>query len=116
MDFNEIRAQEARGAYQHTLPYGSARTQPLAHRAYMDEEGEIRARFEQDCREATEAALDGWHFSDTAWQKFFAYAWEEGHASGYYEVVTVLENLVDLVADLLKDGMLNLKREVSREG
>lgn len=74
-------------AYKNTLPYKADRE------AYRTRQRELDAFFKADA--LAEAGLTNHPKADKAW----AMAWDRGHASGYQDVMSELEDLAELLLD-----------------
>ena len=75
------------GKYNNTLPWGKQGER----RAYHEEEARLTALFKKDC--LAELGLVAHPKADLLFSK----AWENGHASGYSDVLYWMQYLSDLI-------------------
>jgi hypothetical protein len=77
--------------YKNNLPYASRHEDVKTWQAYQKEDARVHTLFEKDLFEdlgITDHPKKGLLFSK---------AWEMGHSSGYHEVYTVAQDLVELI-------------------
>lgn len=78
-------------AYQNTLPYARRNADHEVHAAYQAEEARLHDEFRRDA--LAELEITDHPKADLLFSK----AWEMGHAYGYSEVWSYMQDLVDLV-------------------
>ena len=69
--------------------------------AYMVEDGRLYMEFVTDARSYVEDEVDK-TLTAKQWKAIFHKAWEDGHSSGYNDVLNHLSDLVDIVKVFLK--------------
>lgn len=94
----DMYAAIVNGDYNSKLPYyfGNEKVpagvdMKAANEAYRADQAVLYAQFKTDALEYV--GLAGHPKADKVW----AYAWEEGHSSGYHSVLQVLEEVAELV-------------------
>jgi hypothetical protein len=117
-DVRTVWEKIEQGAYRNLKPFPNPamrKTDPELHRSmwnsYHAGEQEARARFWTDVEEeyGTKGSL--------LWAPLRELAWERGHSSGYYEVLTMYADLVDkLQPDLVKlsKSLADTERELAQ--
>ncbi|MCK5235610.1 MAG: hypothetical protein KAR06_01385 [Deltaproteobacteria bacterium] len=103
MDFDGVRFKNRNGGYTNNLPCRIGHFEE--RRKYREAAAEIRARFEEDLREAVNTRVKR-ELSDEQWKPFFNKAWEDGHSNGYNEVIIYADDLCDVIRPFVKE--LNL--------
>ena len=79
--------------YRVTVPYVNNRDN------YREEAKIKRNNFKEDL---IKALVEDYNINKAMAEKVYEYAWEDGHSSGYYEVVTYAMNYAELVENCLK--------------
>lgn len=97
MAYDTILEKINTGEYDHTLPFphyhtiASKEEKALMRRAYQDEGYRLNMQFKQDLFDAYEIA------DHPKREKLWSLAWDMGHSSGYTEVLTYFDELVELI-------------------
>ena len=114
MKYDELYKKTQGGEYNSKLPYPPFRSVPKDHevadkrvqsdqemkRAWRDDEHRLKLLFEVDLRKYLEYEL-GRPITDDQFVSLFRQAWEDGHSSGYGEVLIYASNLADVVKPFL---------------
>ncbi|MFA5025049.1 MAG: hypothetical protein WC503_00880 [Candidatus Shapirobacteria bacterium] len=83
------------GKYDNKLPFVSRKKDPEAYKEYNQETSRLLDLFIDDLeKEYDTSKLKGK-------DKIFAYAWEQGHAYGFSEVVIHYEEIAALVVEVM---------------
>ncbi len=109
MNYEEFYNKINNGDYNSKLPYphypiNNAYEKSLAHdakRAYGENTRRLQILFESDMRKYLESEI-GKPLTDAQFNAVFSKAWEDGHSSGYSEVLTCANNLIDLIKVFIK--------------
>jgi len=104
MDYDMLCEKVREGAYQSKLPDpGVDTTEKLSDeeyqkmkKAYRKDDWRLYNEFKDDCRAYIEDEL-GKKITNEQFTAVFTRAWDEGHSSGYHEVVIYLDELMDIV-------------------
>lgn len=87
----DIHQKVINGTYDNKLIYASKKADEVTWQAYKDESDRLYNQFKADALESV--GLTNHPQSEKVWHK----AWEDGHSSGYYEVLIKLEELTEIV-------------------
>ena len=82
----EIRRKIDRGEYDSKIPYTDIQ-------AYLTEQGQLTAKFWGDVHEQYDAD----RFDQKKWKALCTIAWQEGHSSGFSEVLYWIDILIELI-------------------
>jgi hypothetical protein len=95
MNFDQLRKNCQTDIYKNKQPYVKS---IKGQKSFYDlEEERIHTEYTQHCREAVQDVLGP--VTDKQFGILFSKAWEDGHSSGYYEVVQYLEDLVYFIRE-----------------
>lgn len=95
MNFSQLNENCRTDVYKNKQPY--VRSTGNQESFYALEEERIHKDFTEHCRLAAESVLGT--MTDKQFGILFNEAWARGHSSGYYDVVSCLENLVYFIQD-----------------
>lgn len=87
----DIHQKVINGDYDNKLAYAPKKENEVTWQSYRTEEGRLYNQFKADALESV--GLTDHPQSEKVWRK----AWEDGHSSGYYEVLIQLEELAGMV-------------------
>ncbi|KKL54578.1 hypothetical protein LCGC14_2263990 [marine sediment metagenome] len=110
MLYGELNALIESGTYDSKLPFppyvSAQRTErkkasdKAMKDAHRDDERRLRDAFKDDTRIYIEDSL-GRTITDAQFEAMFMEAWDDGHASGYYEVLYALERYIGVVGEFV---------------
>ena len=110
MTYEKLRAKIEAKAYDTKLPYpsygmiGSSMTREQ-HRevadAWRKDRSRLRKVFAKDLKKYCETEL-GKKLNDEQLNSIYSYAWENGHSSGYEEVLIYADRILDVVRNFVK--------------
>lgn len=86
--------------YRSKLPYASSKKDPVVHKAYVNDENRLKDEFRSDLRGYIELFLGP--ITERQFGAFFDHAWSEGHSSGYYEIFSYTDTLIEFLTEFLK--------------
>jgi hypothetical protein len=104
MTYEEIVTKIDNGDYNTQIPpptYTDGKVNKDEDEMWRLDKERLRQMFEDDCRSYTETRLEQTITSDQ-FQSLFRYVWEEGHSSGYSEVLIVLDNMLDVIEEFIE--------------
>jgi hypothetical protein len=95
MTYDDVIAFIEGGRYLNTKPFSTMKESRDKYLAYHAEEGRLVELFKADCRQlvVTKVGVD----CPDGFNKLFAYAWSEGHASGLHEVLYWIDEMAGVV-------------------
>lgn len=102
MDYETIRQNIENKVYDSKVEYSKfpRKNNPKewsdAIRAYSLSDMEGTKQFKKDCRAYIETVI-GKPITDKQYNTIFDKAWEDGHASGYSDILSCLDDLLDVV-------------------
>lgn len=79
--------------YKTKLPYARKKENPSVYDAYKADQNRLEEEFRRDALEYV--GLTGHPKADKA----YAFAWQEGHASGYNDVLHYLDEVAQIILD-----------------
>jgi len=104
--WDELSSAIGRGDYNSNLPYGES-SEPAPERnvkrlAFRADQNRLARKFETDLRELAVEALNR-DINYDQWRIIYDKAYEEGHSSGYTEVIYYLQTYLEIVWSFLPE-------------
>ena len=107
MTYEELYKKILNKDYESKLPYptyrhdvqerkANAMSDLAMKRAFQEDEQHLQNLFRTDVREYVETTL-GKPLTDAQFGAIYYFAYKEGHGSGYQDVVSIMQDLMDIV-------------------
>ena len=107
MDYETIEAKITANAYDSKLEYPTGGSSPeervilkMERTNYREDAGRLFVEFKDDCRAYATSRLG--ILTEKAWNSIWTHAWDEGHSSGYHEVLQYLCSILEIIEAVIK--------------